>query len=342
MLPVQNESYETLATAFNAEFTRATKEFDKYDKISNDIKPRNGCMISCLNVEVEGRQELVSTVILRKMTLLEGQIKALIPTEAVLGELQGKIQEVNRRHTALIESLKDKLINFPESLVYEHDDRKATLKGFPSIGECNCCEPLTRARGSLRRRFTYRVSDAVHRLKPPDSSLQQVTLCSIGSGACFHELEIHACLSEKYKVKWVLIDLLYKPGTYSKGVIPKVFELLAKTISPSTEVESYHDEGEYFKQPVASPDVIMVIDFQEGDKPVDVQLFRERQKEVIAKGHKCVLAILDKYNKAKQVDIQDLGFLAESASIIHDQPERSMSMPTKAPMSHRPESGHSE
>lgn len=281
---------------FNAEFARIQKDLNKYDEIAGDVRPRGGLIVSRLNVEVAGREELTSTVALRKMRQLAAEIKA---DDAVLTELQKKIEEVQRRHDALIQSIKNNLKESPECLVYLHDDRKATMKGFPAIGECNCSSQLTRVNGSLRKRFTSRLDAAVSRI----DTKSQVTLCSIGSGACFHELEIHACLSDRYNIKWVLIDTKYTPRFPYMLEAPKVFDLLARTISSSVEVEVYSNAKEYFEQASCKPDVIMLIDVEEEQKTLDLQPFRQKQKEVGAKGHTCLLAILNKWNRDEPVEI---------------------------------------
>lgn len=215
------------------------------------------------------------------------------PDDEKLETMDRAIAKVQAAAEDFRRTLIDHLQNSPEKLLYE-GYKVVKLKGFPEISECACSDDLNRlGRGTARNALTSRLVDAIKQSKPSGST---VVICSIGSGHCFHELHIHAHLND-YRVKWILIDKIYKELPDLKKSITTTFEVLAKTINPHTEMEIYNDDADYFDRPDSGADAILLIDIEE-----DIGSLKKRHSQVKSRGQECLLGVLGKSRRSLEMN----------------------------------------
>lgn len=338
MEPAHLRPVDLLVQRFDAEFKAVEKSYEDYKDLLYLQRPSGGVVRSTTFLQLsEGQLALDTKVKLKAMNALLIQIKDLIPKKSVgdkivgvfsknpndtlVKRLEELIEKVKRMESSWIHALREALYNDPGKLIYdEHGFQPAKMRGIPDIYECHSTVQLTRKQSDLRDRFSERLVKELQMLKPLQDTVQKVTFCSVGSGGCFHELDIHSrfiyrslyCTNNteeakaqirNFKITWILIDPIYKNNEQT----PEMFEFLAEVIHPSVVVETYTRIEDYFKLPNAEPDVIMAIDFESNGKAIDVQPLRDKQKELAAKGHKCVLGILDKWKpKNERIEVNTL------------------------------------
>lgn len=273
--------YDCLLKQFEDEYTQFTT---KIDNIENSYKyDRDKCGYQILASGPDQRPtEMIFSYTVKKLILIQEKLKEINsnPDESTIKSLHAKIQSVKDREEKFRKLFTDTITQHPLDVL--EGRHEARLKGFRSITECHCTPNLNR-QGNINSRyqFTMRLCRELRALKKEN---EELTLCSIGSGGCFLELDIHARLSSDYKIKWVLIDLDYE----RKPTPAQEFEIVAKFINQETRAEIFTDPDKYFKKDAPpKPDAIIAVDLGS-----NMEYVRGFKTMVTAAGHNCILGYL--------------------------------------------------
>lgn len=293
------------------EFDTAVEQIRKLPSYKNEVseKYRTYDQTRFLTTNKDGTRVLIYSATLEKLRDFKVKLLELMlplsgvayvisfivshPNEATKQKIDRAIEEVKASAEKFKEEFIDCLKHEPTRLLEKpRGGLEVRVKWFPFIGECHCGH-LSRFNYSTRDIFTERISEVIKKSR----KIGTLTLCSVGSGYCLQELQLHARLKD-YRIRWILIDCVYKTyfDSQHKSETLVEFEILAKSIRPDTQVEYFHDDEDYFKLENSRPDVILLIDF-----PDFISHVKEKYTQVKARGATPTLAILGR--DVKEIEI---------------------------------------
>lgn len=195
-----------------------------------------------------------------------------------LKEVQQKIASCERVNDVFSSMMVKILRESPEILLNNED--LFFISGEGRLMECHCSRTMDRV---SRRSFSQSFCSEIQMNFSQEKSL---TIASIGAGYCFHELEIHALVTDKgYKIdRWVIVDPSIAPQTILN------FASLLQCENPEVEVVAEQKaSNEYFAEieqgnRAYTPDVFLFID-------VDLYVSSANVKKIFSKmKHHCCMA----------------------------------------------------